>query len=300
MNKRSIIIEAAQKILSEKRSFVSEAFTPDYAQAVKHIKNSQKAQDEYWNHTGSSWNRPELFDVHEAVRHHLFNAHRHLNELKSDDPNKIKLKKALIDHHKQSAERHGQAVTYDEKSKFKSHDYEMHKHAVEWHKGMLNDLQSKTTDDGDENRGAVALGEAGSRGPRMADVVHPWLKERGFDHTTNTEHETSRYVKRGFYDGDYPNAHQSKVTTVTHWFRAKDPDGAHFHALHSHLKKSGVGVTKKIRVERLKMDNYSGVKGNHTFNVTHKNGKTTVSHSIRSTKPDVEFERSGRGRGQII
>jgi len=116
-------------------------------------------------------------------------------------------------------------------------------------------------------------------------------------------------VKRGFYDGDYPNAHQSLKTEHTHNFAAEDTDKKHFKDTHKHL--TGLGFTHnhhKYKSSRGGIKDYHTYsKGSHYITLEHlpmtkgsKKKKLTVKHKYETSKPDTDFERSGRGIGQII
>jgi hypothetical protein len=137
---------------------------------------------------------------------------------------------------------------------------------------------------------------AAAKAPPIQPAIHSYLTGQGFTHKVEEPvHSTTRYVKKGFYDGDFPNAHQSKVTETTHTYTAPDKDLSKHEAAHKHLKKMlGTGT----RYKDGKLSHH--LKGSHWVVIQSKGGKTTVSHTIRSTKPDHEFERSGRGRGQVI
>lgn len=148
------------------------------------------------------------------------------------------------------------------------------------------------------------------------DKVANYLAPLGFkflgDETT--EH-TDRYVKRGFYDGDFPNAHQSIKTTKSKSFEYKEKltdAGASVLAekLTGDLKKLGFrSYYSKFMSwpdrggRRFSWKAYKGKSSIALIWHTTKKGnvpKFSVSMSTERSRPDTVFERSGRGIGQII
>lgn len=128
----------------------------------------------------------------------------------------------------------------------------------------------------------------------VAKSLHAHLVAGGFTKDGQSEdNEVGRYVKRGFYDGDYPNAHQTLIRHTHHNFSAADKDKAKFDSAVAYAKTLGFnGYTHK--------NTHVAYKNNHTVSVANKGGKTMVMHTVTTNKPDLAFERSGKGRGQII
>jgi hypothetical protein len=153
----------------------------------------------------------------------------------------------------------------------------------------------------DYNKLLVLAGKS----PSVVKHLHPHLLGHGFSHKHDVSHHTTRYVKRGFYDGDFPNAHQSKKTTHTHTFHG---NAEHKKSIHKHLKDYGFSHHNRSFKDRKTgtkhtYDTYN--KGAHWVQIHHKNNKTDndkikVTHIHETSKPDHAFERSGRGHGQII
>jgi hypothetical protein len=133
-----------------------------------------------------------------------------------------------------------------------------------------------------------------------AGKLNSYLEGRGFTGESTTENEVRRYVKKGFYDGDYPNAHQSVATINHHKYEKSDPKQEEREELRSHLTSLGYKHTiyPPHKWRKSEQDNYS--KGKHFVAASYDKKKFIVSHSHETTKPDLEFERSGRGHGQII
>jgi hypothetical protein len=122
----------------------------------------------------------------------------------------------------------------------------------------------------------------------------------GLEHEgTSSSSSTKRYVKRGFYDGDHPNAHQSIETRKEHTYEGqlkseKDVHVAH-KAIHDHLVKAGF---TSHRLKGLLPRAYW--KNNHSVFIKTKGKILRAYHVSKTTKPDLDYERSGRGRGQLI
>jgi len=142
--------------------------------------------------------------------------------------------------------------------------------------------------------------------------LHKHLLDSGWKQTGKESHASKRrYAQRESGTDDW-NAHLTNVVNEHHKFEKDDPKGEHAKALHKHLtstlkfshtrfkpwqQKRPYSKTGKVQ----KFPGYDAYsKGGHSVHVSRESGKTIVKHSSESTSPDREFERSGRGRGQII
>lgn len=136
-----------------------------------------------------------------------------------------------------------------------------------------------------------------------AGALHAHLKASGFSHDkSSVEDSHRRYIKRGFRDGDFPNAHRTKVHTEGHVFSKEDVEGAHHKALHKHLVSSGFKHSKthtsysglaKGKLKK-KINRHSYTKGkNHVVAHTYK-GILHVHHTFESTKPDHDYFVAGQ------
>lgn len=145
------------------------------------------------------------------------------------------------------------------------------------------------------------------------DKIAHLLTGMGFKKTgSNTQTSKSRYVKRGFYDGDYPNAHYSIKTEKSVTFEDKiNATRAGFDLVCDAFKKQGYRTYMRkpwttTAAHGTKLFTFTLYKGKTIVNVTLKLTKTgsrsllTVHATTESSQPDREYDRSGQGRGQII
>lgn len=129
-------------------------------------------------------------------------------------------------------------------------------------------------------------------------AVHSHLETNGYEHTKNEVTNTKgRYTShKGIPDGDYPNAYQTNIHNEQHEF-VKSGDKEAFNNLHQHLVDHGFKHnTWKYGAKTINMYN----RGDHTVHVEHNTKIVKVKHSSRTTTPDHEYTRSGKGVGQII
>lgn len=131
------------------------------------------------------------------------------------------------------------------------------------------------------------------------DVLHTHLNSIGFKHDkAHVEDSHRRYIMKGFYDGNHPNAHRTQVHTEKHKFSIKDDSKEHHKALHAHLKslgykhssyKSSYNPTTRHKLIKRKVEHHVFRKGKNRVAVHHWEGVTTVDHDHESTKPDHSY-----------
>lgn len=136
-----------------------------------------------------------------------------------------------------------------------------------------------------------------------------YLLSNGFKVLSDTEdNSTRRYVKKGFYDGDYPNAHQTKVKTITAKFEIPDPDGRFMNVALKFIKDEKIKVSKPWRrqntsTKKMTTSYHTEVKSgfySRIDRIEYVKPVTRVFVEYETTTPDLEFDRSGLGIGQII
>lgn len=136
--------------------------------------------------------------------------------------------------------------------------------------------------------------------------IRAFLKTIGFKEvsdTTNTEKR--RYVKK-VSGTDDRNAHRTIATIRIAEFSAPDPDNKLYSEIVKVCKQEGLPVGKPRRQvmpsKKIFVTTWA-YKGSFSVAITRKEYvKPIIDLTIISetTKPDLEFERSGQGRGQII
>lgn len=134
--------------------------------------------------------------------------------------------------------------------------------------------------------------------PPIRAAVAAYLVSAGFQQVGEpaVTKDTTRYVShRGIPDGDFPNAHQSIHTrTVTEWWRPRSGD-AEVAALIKALEAAGLsGQYSKYSKA------WDYVRGSHWVRARFVRNTLVVTHQSETAAPDLAFERSGRGIGQII
>lgn len=143
---------------------------------------------------------------------------------------------------------------------------------------------------GEGSRGGKVIGHT-----KSGQAIYDHLQSKGFKHEgTECKDSVRRYVKHGFYDGDFPNAHQTNVHEEHHKYKVHDPKKKRRKEFAKHLEGSKFRYAKHSKGTDMFNRGAQRIIMRHIGNYLH------VNHYIETTKPDREFEASGRGIGQII